>query len=177
MTELIGLPPISNGAARILILGSMPGVESLQQQHYYAHPRNQFWTILSAVLASEPALSKISYADKQAQLLDHGIALWDVIYRCQRPGSLDTSIEFDSIRVNNFHEFFAEHLQLESIFFNGRKAQQIFMQLVYPELSAEHQQLNYLTLPSTSPAHAAMRLPQKQQQWSIIAQSLCPLSA
>jgi hypoxanthine-DNA glycosylase len=176
MTDLIGLPPIHNSSARILILGSMPGAESLQQQHYYAHPRNQFWIILSSILSSAPALTEISYPEKQAKLLESNIALWDVIHRCQRPGSLDTSIELDSIRVNSFSEFFAEHLQLDSVFFNGRKAQQIFTQLVYPELSTQYQKLNYFTLPSTSPAHAAMRLPQKKQAWSIISQSLSALN-
>ncbi len=170
MTDLLGLPAISNAEARILILGSMPSSESLLQQHYYAHPRNQFWNIISAVLAIDPPLTRMPYAAKKASLLQNSIALWDVIHSCQREGSLDTSIVFESITVNNFADFFAQHPQLEAVLFNGRKAQQIFENLVYPDLSIEHHKLRYITLPSTSPAHAAMRLIHKQKAWSIINQ-------
>jgi hypothetical protein len=177
MTDLIGLPAISNPNARILILGSMPGVESLQQQQYYAHPRNQFWSILSTVLQADTPLTDLSYADKKSYLLTHGIALWDVIAQCQREGSLDSSILFESITPNAFADFFAEHLQLQAIFFNGRKAEQIFMNLVYPELSYEVQQLCFKTLPSTSPAHASLRFAQKTHEWSAIQNLLAaPLS-
>lgn len=168
MPTITGFAPISQPTAQLLILGSMPSDESLQQQQYYAHPRNQFWQLLSDVL--QTPLSTCSYPDKQQALHHHKIALWDVVQQCEREGSLDSAIVFDSITPNNFADFFADHPFIRAIFFNGRKAEQLFLQLVLPELRAEYQQLPTWTLPSSSPAHARLDRLQKLQKWLKIKQ-------
>ena len=69
--------PIVDDKSRVLILGTMPGVESLRKQEYYGHPRNAFWPIIAAVCGRE---LPVSYVEKTAMLLlDGGIALWDVV--------------------------------------------------------------------------------------------------
>ena len=82
-------PPIANRNARILVLGSMPGRESLRARQYYAHPRNQFWPIMTELLLG---VSVTDYAAKVRMLLQADIALWDVMKSCYRPGSLDAAI-------------------------------------------------------------------------------------
>jgi hypoxanthine-DNA glycosylase len=80
------LPPIIAPSARVLILGSLPGDESLRQQQYYAHPRNQFWRILAEIYA---APFPETYADRVALILQKQLALWDVVQHGKREGSLD----------------------------------------------------------------------------------------
>ena len=80
----IGFKPIIAGRPKILILGSMPGVASLEQQQYYAHPRNLFWHIMGELLGFRP---DIEYRQKTSHLIRHNIALWDVIERCERQGT------------------------------------------------------------------------------------------
>src|SRR5688500_1804559 len=87
---LTGLPPILNHETRVLSLGSFPGEASLAVKQYYAHPRNQFWPLLSAVLGEK--LVELPYIERPARLQAHGIGLWDAIAACKREGSLDASI-------------------------------------------------------------------------------------
>ena len=155
--------PNSDLNARILILGSMPGRESLKAQRYYAHPRNQFWKIMATLLGFAPDLP---YADRLLALQRHGIALWDVMRSCQRVGSLDASIESDTIEAHNFAAFFQRHPAIRSVFFNGATAQASYNKHVLPGLPALP--LQYTRLPSTSPAHAALTLGQKLDAWRCI---------
>ncbi len=83
-------PPIANARARVLILGSMPGVASLEAGQYYAHPRNAFWRLVGDVAGRE--LAALPYDDRLAALLDARIGLWDVIASAERAGSLDAAI-------------------------------------------------------------------------------------
>ena len=84
-------PSIDNNS-KILILGSMPGVKSLEEQHYYAHPQNRFWKVIGAVF-NESKLYEFDYDLKLQTLLKNNIALWDTIKSCQRYGSLDSNIQ------------------------------------------------------------------------------------
>ena len=84
-----GLAPIAGKSSRLLILGSLPGDESIRRQQYYAHPRNHFWPIMAGLLGEE---LPEDYEKKKAMLLRHGIALWDVLFSAEREGSLDTNI-------------------------------------------------------------------------------------
>ncbi len=149
--------------ARILILGSIPGRESLKAGRYYAHPRNQFWLIMSTLLGFA---SDLPYADRLLALQGHGIALWDVMRSCQRVGSLDARIEPDSIEANDFVAFFHSHPLIWSVFFNGATAQATYNKHVLPGLPALP--LHYTRLPSTSPAHAALSFEQKLDAWKCI---------
>ncbi|WP_297812268.1 DNA-deoxyinosine glycosylase [uncultured Methylophaga sp.] len=155
-------PPIVGNEPKILILGSMPGVASLQAQQYYAHPRNAFWPIMAGLFEFDLALA---YPQRCEALAIAGVAVWDVLKACHRPGSLDQHIDPDTIEANDFAGFLARHQQVEAIFFNGAKAEHVFRRHVLPDLTAS---LTLKKLPSTSPAHASLRLAQKQAAWQII---------
>lgn len=159
-------PPLAGSDAHTLILGSMPGRESLRQQQYYAHPRNAFWPIISELLALPAGAD---YASRAKAFTARGLALWDVLESCERPGSLDAAIQPDSIVVNDFPGFFARHPRILRIFFNGSAAQQLFMRHVQPpQLPAPFAAVPLQRLPSTSPAHAGMRLSAKLEAWRVI---------
>jgi len=150
--------------ARILILGSMPGRESLRQQQYYAHPRNAFWPIMGRLFDFDPHLA---YPARLEKLIQNHIALWDVAHRCTRPGSLDAHIR--DAEANDFNTFLVEHPHIHHIFFNGAKAESLFQKLVMPSLN---QPMTCQRLPSTSPAHAAMSAEEKHRHWQQIRQAL-----
>lgn len=158
----ISFPPLEGAEARVLILGSMPGVASLKAQQYYAHPQNQFWKILGSVLGFDPAAS---YASRTQHLADAGIAVWDVLASCVRPGSLDSAIDTRTAVPNDFTAFFAKHPPLRRICFNGSAAESLFMRQVLPRVPASLE-LEYRRLPSTSPAHASMRFEGKLERWA-----------
>jgi hypoxanthine-DNA glycosylase len=105
------------------------------------------------------------YQQRCQMLIEHQIALWDVLQSCRRHSSLDADIEPASMISNQFVAFFAEHRQIETVFFNGATAEQSFKRQVLPNLERE---LRLIKLPSTSPAHAAMSFEQKLQQWRVI---------
>lgn len=148
--------------AHSLILGSAPGRASLQAQRYYAHPRNAFWPIMRTLLGLP---DEADYAQACAALTAAGFALWDVLANCQRRGSLDADIRRDSIQINDFSAFFAQHPSLERVFFNGSTAQTLFLRHALPTLGPQAAQLTLQRLPSTSPAHARMCFADKLQQW------------
>lgn len=143
----------------------MPGVKSLAKAEYYAHPQNAFWPIMAALFGFDAA---IAYEERLAQLRESCVALWDVAHQCVRPGSLDSAIEIDSVVANDFEAFFKIHPQVRTIFFNGRKAEELYRRLVFASLSPEFQQIDQQLLPSTSPANALMSRMQKLEQWKII---------
>ena len=95
-----------------MVLGSMPGVRSLEQQQYYAHPRNAFWPIMAQVFGFDPALP---YKERLQHLQLHGVALWDVLAQCHRPGSLDSSIQKEGLVCNDFAGFLSQHSSVKRI--------------------------------------------------------------
>ena len=151
---LAGFAPLNDADTRVLILGSFPGKASLNAQQYYAHPRNQFWRLISTVIAHD--LTCMPYDEKLATLLHHHIGLWDVIAACTREGSLDSAIR--QAQSNDFTQFKNRYPKLRLIAFNGKT-------------SAKHQALfsgagfTTLALPSSSPAYAAMTFAQKLTLW------------
>jgi len=160
MNPVFSFPPIAAPDARVLILGSMPGVASLTAQRYYAHPQNRFWPIMGELLGFDPALP---YAARCTRLTAAGIAVWDVLQSCVRPGSLDADIDAASSVPNDFANFFTAHPQIRSVCFNGGTAKALFRRHVLPGLGMP--ELSYTSLPSTSPAHAGMRPAEKLQVW------------
>ncbi|WP_333608447.1 DNA-deoxyinosine glycosylase [Arsukibacterium sp.] len=164
--RLYGLAPVLPAKARLLILGSMPGAQSLSEQQYYAHPRNAFWPIMAKLLHFDPQLP---YTERLLRLQQHGVALWDVLQSCQRQGSLDTAIRAE--QPNNFQQLIQQQSQLKLIAFNGAKAWQSFRKSVLPQLFTENSP-KFITLPSTSPAHAAKRFSEKFEHWQTLGEYL-----
>lgn len=142
--------------AQVLIVGSMPGIASLQQQQYYAHPRNAFWPIMQQIF-NWPTLD---YTGRCQALINEKIALWDVLRSCHRRGSLDSAIDNSSLEINDFQAFFSRHPQIRCVLFNGSKAAQLFQRRVVLPTEIRTEQL-----PSTSPAHAAMSFQVKLAKW------------
>lgn len=165
MPETIQSFPFSADCnARALILGSMPGVESLKQQQYYAHPRNLFWDLMGELFCAERDLP---YEKRLAVLRKKQIALWDVVHTCRREGSLDANMT--DVKANDFDRLFKKAPNIHTVFFNGQKAAALFRKLVETSLK---QQLTTVTLPSTSPANAAIALHKKRAAWSQISDAL-----
>jgi double-stranded uracil-DNA glycosylase len=158
-----GFAPVGSHEAKVLILGSMPGQKSLQETRYYAHPCNAFWKIMGELLGIS---LDASYEAKLLALKAQQIALWDVLKFCERPGSLDSSINNDSLIVNDFETLFASWPNIHTIFFNGKKAAEVYRK----HLPVTQHKL--IGLPSTSPANAAMSYMKKLEAWSIINNAL-----
>lgn len=165
MSQISGFSPIANENAKLLILGSMPSEASLKQQQYYGHQRNAFWTVLTVILTGNSELNIADYAQRQQLLLTHNIAVWDVLQSCFRAGSLDSAIKMDSLKTNDFVEFFKAHPKINKVCFNGTKAETIYLKYVLPSVKHQFNYLAYSRLPSTSPANAAVSLQQKIKTW------------
>jgi len=133
--------PIIDERARVLILGTAPGAESLRKMQYYADPKNQFWTIIYSLFSMSPDQEN----SKRIRFVkDRRIALWDVLHSCFRPGSLDSSITGEA--VNNFQDLFSEYPRVRCVAFNGSKAYEFFKRHV-----GLSQSMQFVQLPSTSP--------------------------
>ncbi len=166
MSHVQCFAPVANADAKLLILGSMPGVASLKAGQYYAHPRNLFWRIIGELL---DAGTDPSYAQRVQALKSARIALWDVLQSCTRQGSLDSSIDDGSLIPNDFVAFFLRHPNITHVFFNGAKAEQCYRKHVQPVAGMGH--IEYLRLPSTSPAHASMPYQRKLDAWRAVTES------
>jgi len=160
-------PPLAKATARVLVLGSMPGAKSLQQQQYYAHPRNAFWYIMARLFGFE---LNADYATRAACLIAQEVAVWDVLASCQRQGSLDASIQASTEQANDFNQFFQQHPDIRWVFFNGSKAQQAYQTHVMKQHTDAP--LHYHRLPSTSPAMAMLSKEQKYAEWCLLREKL-----
>jgi double-stranded uracil-DNA glycosylase len=164
---LTSFPPVIAPGAKALILGSMPGAASLALQQYYGHPRNLFWPIMGELVGAYPTLP---YAERLAALQSAGIALWDVLKHCERPGSLDASIVAGSEAPNDFPSLLSQYATIRAICFNGKKAEQTFQRHVLPLLpAAVTARIELIALPSTSPANAYQSFEQKLARWQVVA--------
>lgn len=160
MSEVTGFPPILPRRPKVLILGSMPSVESLRQREYYAHPQNAFWKIMGALLEFPPELS---YRGRCAALRRAGVALWDVLESCERDGSLDTAIVRASERPNAIAQMLNERTSIAAVFLNGKKAESSFHRHVRLDAAPKT-----VRLPSTSPANAQLDFDGKLAAWNVI---------
>ncbi len=151
---LRGFPPVADVGTRLLVLGSFPSVASLQAQQYYAHPRNQFWPLLSALFGLD--LKAMPYAERVAAVQARGLGIWDVYAACEREGSLDSAIE--QAEYNDFAGLIARLPQLRGIAHNGgesARARRFTASFGLP----------VYRLPSTSPAHASWSFERKLAAW------------
>ena len=165
--KVAGLPLVAAPGARVLVLGSAPSVLSLQKGEYYGNPQNTFWRIMAGLLGRP---SGEDYATRTRMLLEARIALWDVLASAVRPGSLDASIVATTAVVNDFEAFFAEHPQVRAVFFNGRTARAFWDRMVGGR-QALPAGLALTTLPSTSPANAAMKFEEKAAAWRQVVEA------
>ena len=157
--------PVVDDATRVLILGSLPGEQSLAAARYYANPRNRFWHLVGEVIA-RPDLPELDYDQRLAALLTAGIGLWDAVATAERPGSLDSAIR--NAEPAALAELVTTLPHLRAIAFNGKASARIARPLLTEGL------LKLIDLPSSSPAHAAMPFEQKRQAWLQLRQFLAP---
>jgi TDG/mug DNA glycosylase family protein len=168
MHPSVGFPPVATPRATVLILGSLPGKLSLERGEYYAQPRNAFWPMMGRLYGASPELP---YAERLRRLTGQEIALWDVCASAHRPGSLDSAIRHSTIVPNDFTTFLAGHRRIALICFNGAKAESLYRRKVLPGLPAPARDIRRALLPSTSPAHAAMRFDEKLRRWKAALRS------
>ena len=142
--RIVCFEPVAREDARLLILGTMPSVESLKQSFYYSHPRNAFWPIMAEILGAD---RPESIDEKKELLLTHGIALWDVARSCVRPGSLDSDIR--DVEPNDFASLFACCKGIGKILFNGATAKKLYEKWV----GMAPEGCIMVQVPSTSPAY------------------------
>lgn len=164
MSACKSFAPIADEDSRILILGSMPGIKSLEQQEYYAHPQNRFWRLLALLLQEDVPQD---YSAKQALLHKHHLALWDTLGYCERDGSLDSNIKNEA--PNAVVELAGELPHLQAVVCNGGKAGAAFKKYFVKKMP---EQVRFFYLPSTSPANARLRLENLAEHWQVILQFL-----
>ena len=157
MSRIFSFPPSASPDAAMLILGSMPGAESLRKQQYYAHPRNKFWEIMGHIFDFP---KDASYEEKLKTLMKNKLALWDVVHSCHREGSMDSDIR--NVEVNAFENFFKTHKRIGKVFFNGQTAQRFFIKYTSDMKIPE---LEFCVLPSSSPANASIPFEKKLSIW------------
>jgi hypoxanthine-DNA glycosylase len=160
-----GFPPVAGPGARVLILGSLPSRKSLELNQYYGHPQNAFWRIMGELFG---AGHDIPYDERTTRLVANGVAVWDVLQASVRPGSMDADIDRDAAAPNDFEVFFSEHPSVELVCFNGKTAQALYQRLVASVIENGSNTRTYQTMPSTSPAFAAMSFDQKLDKWRIV---------
>lgn len=166
--KCLGFDPITTPEARVLILGSLPGRESLKRQEYYAKAGNSFWWIMGELIGASPGMP---YQLRCERLREKGIALWDVCRSAERDGSLDTNIIGSSVDPNDFKTFLAVHSQIQLICFNGQRSEKLFRQKVSPYLK-EIPPIQQRVLGSTSPAHTVNRADKLKHWREALSQAL-----
>ncbi len=147
--------PVYNDKSRILILGSFPSVKSREEGFYYGHPRNRFWKVIAAICNCEVPMD---IEAKKKMLIEHGIAIWDVIDSCDIKGSSDSSIR-NVIPADI--KGLIEKTDIQRIFTNGRTAEKLYRRHILPLTGVES-----VGLMSTSPANAAVSLDSLIKNWS-----------
>jgi hypoxanthine-DNA glycosylase len=157
--QIQSFPSISDSTAKILMLGTMPGAQSLAANEYYGNSRNHFWQLLFTIF-NEPYST--DYQTKKNLILKNNIALWDVLQACERIGSLDSAILKEV--PNDFNNFLKAHPHITYIFFNGQPAAKFFKK--YVTIDSKY---TLVTLPSTSPANAGFSFERKLEAWGQIA--------
>ncbi|KMQ68804.1 DNA glycosylase [Chryseobacterium sp. FH2] len=155
--RIFSFPPIIDDSSKILILGSIPGVKSLEKQQYYAHPQNKFWKIIFELFDED---FTENYDERINILQKHNIALWDVIDSCERKGSLDSEIKNEE--SNQIAELLEEHPNIQAIFCNGGKSYKNLQKIL-----GKNFKIPVYLMPSTSPLHT-VSFEKKIEEWKNI---------
>ena len=157
---ICSFPPLVGKNPQLLILGSMPSVQSLTKARYYAHPRNHFWPLMAAVLGED---LPEDYPERLKMLTDHGVALWDSIGSCRREGSLDSAIR--DVAPNDISGLLAAQPNIAAVACNGQRAQKELLQFheIPPHVAL-------LLLPSSSPVprKGMVTLEDKLPHWQVL---------
>ena len=151
------ISPVYDENSKILILGSFPSVKSREANFFYGHPQNRFWKVLAAVFEAEVPNT---IEEKRKFLLEHHVAVWDVIQSCDIVGSSDSSIK--NVVPNDLSEILSK-AQIEQIFVNGKKAEQFYKKYIETKIGRKA-----ICLPSTSPANAAWNVERLVGEWKQI---------
>lgn len=154
--QIHNIEPVFDKNSRVLILGSFPSVKSRETRFFYGHPQNRFWRVLSAVLECE---LPVTVDEKKRMLLEHNIAVWDVIESCEITGSADSSIKN---AVPNDLNRILQTANIRGIFANGTTAYNLFKKY--------NKNTEIIRLPSTSPANAAYSLDRLIEEWKIVSE-------
>ncbi|MFI4948030.1 MAG: DNA-deoxyinosine glycosylase [Alphaproteobacteria bacterium] len=155
-------PPFIDQRSVVLVLGTLPGEESLRRVEYYAHPRNLFWPIIFGLFgAAVPTV----YAEKLEFVVRRRIALWDVCESGERRASADATIRAEV--PNAIDALLRAHPGVCAVAFNGSGARQLF-----DRHFVRRPELTYLALPSTSPAYASLTFADKLERWRALHQVL-----
>lgn len=151
------IKPVYDKNSKILILGSFPSVKSREANFFYGHPQNRFWKVLATVFEAEVP---VTIEEKRAFLLEHRVAVWDVIKSCDIVGSSDSSIK--NVVPNDLREILSQ-AEIKQIFVNGKKAEQFYKKYIENEIGRKA-----ICLPSTSPANAAWSVEKLVAEWKQI---------
>ena len=156
--KISSFPPIIDKESKILILGSIPGVKSLEMQQYYAHPQNKFWKIIFELFNEK---FTTDYDERIKILEKYHVALWDVIDTCERKGSLDSEIRNEE--ANKIEELLQNFPNIKAIFCNGQKSYKNLQKILGKKF-----RMPIIVLPSTSPAYAGLKYEEKLLSWQKI---------
>jgi hypoxanthine-DNA glycosylase len=155
-------PPIVDKDCVLLILGTMPGERSIQLQQYYGHKSNQFWKIMFSLFGLPVS---DNYEERKQLLLDHHIALWDVLSHCEGQGSADHHIVNEV--ANDFKTFYKKFPKIKTVIFDSTHAEKFYLKHV-----GKSPDKIYIRVPSPSSAHAGKSLQQKIEEWKVIIDML-----
>ena len=159
--EIHEIAPVFDTHSKIMILGSFPSVKSREGKFFYHHPQNRFWKVLASILKCEVP---DTISEKREMLLNHGIAVWDVVASCEIEGSSDSSIK--NVIPNDLERVLSK-ADIAQIYTNGATASRLYKKYCYGKIHMED-----IKLPSTSPANASYSLEKLLVAWKIICETL-----
>ncbi len=151
------ISPVFDENSKILILGSFPSVKSREEMFFYGHRQNRFWQVTAAVFGAQVP---VTTEEKRSFLLEHGIAVWDVIGECDIVGSSDNSIR--NVKANDI-SVILNSADIRCIYTNGKTAHKYYEKYIKDAVNREA-----VCLPSTSPANAAWTLEKLVYAWKVI---------
>ena len=160
------IDPVFDGRSRVLVLGTMPSPKSREAGFFYGHPQNRFWRVMER-LFDLPERSLVENGARTGFLLEHRIALWDVLASCDISGASDASIA--NPEPNDLRRII-DVAPVTTVFTTGTKAAQLCRRFD-GELLRERG-IGLAHLPSTSAANARMRLDGLVDAYGILKKEL-----